>query len=157
MTLCIGVYILCLYRIYTIAAAEDASRQTQNGRGSLDILISNASALPIYEQIAQQIKDAILSGTLEEGTLLPGIRSLANDLHVSVITTKRAYADLEEAGFVESVQGKGTFVTGGNLEMLREERLRSLEGQVAAVIAEAKAAAVSKQELHEMLDLLMDD
>ncbi len=89
--------------------------------------------------------------------MLPGIRSLANDLHVSVITTKRAYADLEEAGFVESVQGKGTFVTGGNLEMLREERLRSLEGQVAAVIAEAKAAAVSKQELHEMLDLLMDD
>lgn len=99
--------------------------QAQNGRGSLDILISNASALPIYEQITQQIKDAILSGRLEEGTLLPGIRSLANELHVSVITTKRAYADLEEAGFVTSVQGKGTYVAGGNLEMLREEHLRS--------------------------------
>ncbi len=131
--------------------------QAQNGRGSLDILISNASALPIYEQITQQIKDAILSGRLEEGTLLPGIRSLANELHVSVITTKRAYADLEEAGFVTSVQGKGTYVAGGNLEMLREEHLRSLEEQLSALIAEAKSAAVSKRELHELLDLLMDD
>ena len=116
-----------------------------------------ASALPIYEQITQQIKDAILSGRLEEGTLLPGIRSLANELHVSVITTKRAYADLEEAGFVTSVQGKGTYVAGGNLEMLREEHLRSLEEQLSALIAEAKSAAVSKRELHELLDLLMDD
>ncbi len=131
--------------------------QAQNGRGSLDILISNASALPIYEQITQQIKDAILSDRLEEGTLLPGIRSLANELHVSVITTKRAYADLEEAGFVTSVQGKGTYVAGGNLEMLREEHLRSLEEQLSALIAEAKSAAVSKRELHELLDLLMDD
>ena len=131
--------------------------QAQNGRGSLDILISNASALPIYEQITQQIKDAILSGRLEEGTLLPGIRSLANELHVSVITTKLAYADLEEAGFVTSVQGKGTYVAGGNLEMLREEHLRSLEEQLSALIAEAKSAAVSKRELHELLDLLMDD
>ena len=131
--------------------------QAQNGRCSLDILISNASALPIYEQITQQIKDAILSGRLEEGTLLPGIRSLANELHVSVITTKRAYADLEEAGFVTSVQGKGTYVAGGNLEMLREEHLRSLEEQLSALIAEAKSAAVSKRELHELLDLLMDD
>lgn len=128
--------------------------QAQNGRGSLDILISNASALPIYEQITQQIKDAILSGRLEEGTLLPGIRSLANELHVSVITTKRAYADLEEAGFVTSVQGKGTYVAGGNLEMLREEHLRSLEEQLSALIAEAKSAAVSKRELHELLSLI---
>ena len=123
----------------------------------MDILISNASASPIYEQITQQIKDAILSGQLKEGTLLPGIRSLANELHVSVITTKRAYADLEEACFVTSVQGKGTYVAGGNLEMLREEHLRSLEEQLSALIAEAKSAAVSKQELHELLDLLMDD
>ena len=123
----------------------------------MDILISNASASPIYEQITQQIKDAILSGQLKEGTLLPGIRSLSNELHVSVITTKRAYADLEEAGFVTSVQGKGTYVAGGNLEMLREEHLRSLEEQLSALIAEAKSAAVSKQELHELLDLLMDD
>lgn len=123
----------------------------------MEIVLSNASASPIYDQIAQQIKDAILAGELAEGTLLPSIRSLANDLHISVITTKRAYADLEEAGFVESVQGKGTFVAGGNLDMLREERLRSIEGQLARIAAEAKSAAVSKEELHEMLDLLMDD
>ncbi len=123
----------------------------------LELLISNTSALPIYDQIAQQIKDAILSGELEAGTLLPSIRSLANDLHISVITTKRAYADLEQAGFVESVQGKGTFVAGGSLEMLREERLRSIEERLSSTVAEAKAAGVSKAELHDMIDLLMDE
>ena len=126
-------------------------------RGILEILISNASTSPIYDQIMQQIKDAILSGELPEGTLLPSIRSLANDLHVSVITTKRAYSDLEESGFVESVQGKGTFVSGGNMEMLREERLRAIEGQLSRVIAEAKAAAITREELHDMVDLLMDE
>ncbi len=123
----------------------------------LEVLISNTSTLPIYDQIAQQIKDAILSGELEAGTLLPSIRSLANDLHISVITTKRAYADLEQAGFVESVQGKGTFVAGGSLEMLREERLRSIEERLSSTVAEAKAAGVSKAELHDMIDLLMDE
>lgn len=123
----------------------------------LELLISNTSALPIYDQIAQQIKDAILSGKLEAGTLLPSIRSLANDLHISVITTKRAYADLEQAGFVESVQGKGTFVAGGSLEMLREERLRSIEVRLSSTVAEARAAGVSKAELHDMIDLLMDE
>lgn len=137
--------------------AREGRPARRMGRGTLEIVLSNASASPIYDQIAQQIKDAILSGELAEGTLLPSIRSLANDLHISVITTKRAYADLEEAGFVESVQGKGTFVAGGNLDMLREERLRSIEGQLARIAAEAKGAAVSKEELHEMLDLLMDD
>lgn len=123
----------------------------------LELLISNTSALPIYDQIARQIKDAILSGELEAGTLLPSIRSLANDLHISVITTKRAYSDLEQAGFVESVQGKGTFVAGGSLEMLREERLRSIEGQLSSAVAEAKASGVSKAELHDLIDLLMDE
>lgn len=123
----------------------------------MEILISNGSPSPIYDQIAQQIKNAILSGALPQGTLLPSIRSLANDLHVSVITTKRAYADLEESGFVESVQGKGTYVLGSNLEMLREERLRALEDQLSHIIADARTAAVSKEELHQMIDLLMDE
>lgn len=123
----------------------------------MEILISNTSTSPIYDQIVQQIKDAILSGELPEGTLLPSIRSLANDLHVSVITTKRAYSDLEESGFVESIQGKGTFVSGGNLELLREERLRVIESKLSQVIADAQAAAVSREELHDMLDLLMDE
>lgn len=105
----------------------------------------------------QQIKEAILNGDLPEGTLLPSIRSLANDLHVSVITTKRAYSDLEESGFVKSVQGRGTFVSGGNIELLREERLRAIEDQLSQIIIDAKAAAISREELHEMVDLLMGD
>lgn len=123
----------------------------------MEILISNASVAPIYDQIAQQIKDAILSGELAEGTLLPSIRSLANELHISVITTKRAYTDLEEAGFVTSVQGKGTFVSGGNLEVLREERLRTLENSLSVIVDEAKAAGITHQELRDMLDLLLED
>lgn len=113
--------------------------------------------MPIYEQIASQIKDAILSGDLTEGSPLPSIRSLANDLHVSVITTKRAYAELEAAGFIVTVQGKGTFVAGGNLELLREERLRAVEAALTHVIADARAANITPEELHEMIDVLMDN
>lgn len=123
----------------------------------MELLISNASASPIYEQIAHQIKDAILSGELTEGSPLPSIRSLANDLHVSVITTKRAYAELEAAGFITTVQGKGTFVAGGNLELLKEERLRSIEAQLTRVIEEARGAGIAKDDLHDMIDLLMED
>ncbi len=122
----------------------------------MEIIVSNSSASPIYEQIAQQIKNAILAGELAEGTLLPSIRALANDLRISVITTKRAYAELEEAGFVSTVQGKGTFVSGGNLGLLREERLRQVERLLAQAVADAEAAGVTAQELHEMLDLLIE-
>ncbi len=89
--------------------------------------------------------------------MLPSIRALANDLRISVITTKRAYADLEEAGFVNTVQGKGTFVSGGNLELLREESLRTIEGRLAKIVVDATAAGISKGELHDMVDLLMED
>ncbi|MCI8341554.1 MAG: GntR family transcriptional regulator [Eggerthellaceae bacterium] len=122
----------------------------------MEIIVSNSSASPIYEQIAQQIKNAILAGELAEGTLLPSIRALANDLRISVITTKRAYAELEEAGFVSTVQGKGTFVSGGNLELLREERLRQVERLLEQAVADAEAAGVTAPELHEMLDLLIE-
>lgn len=123
----------------------------------MEIIVSNSSASPIYEQIAQQIKDAILTGELAEGELLPSIRALANTLRISVITTKRAYAELESAGFVTTVQGKGTFVTGGNLELLREEQLRGVESLLAQAADLAKTSGVSAQELHEMLDLVMED
>ena len=123
----------------------------------MEIIISNSSASPIYEQIAQQIKSAILSGELSEGEMLPSIRALANDLRISVITTKRAYADLEEAGFVSTVQGKGTFVAGGNLELLREESLRAIEGRLTKIVSDATAAGISKSELHDMVDLLMEN
>ncbi|WP_165053967.1 MULTISPECIES: GntR family transcriptional regulator [unclassified Adlercreutzia] len=123
----------------------------------MEIIISNASSKPIYEQIATQIKDAILAGELDEGAPLPSIRTLANDLHVSVITTKRAYADLEELGFIETVHGKGSFVAGGNLELLREERLRHVEELLEQALSDALAAGVTVRDLHDMLDVLAED
>ena len=123
----------------------------------MDIIISNASDKPIYEQISSQIKEAILAGDLEEGQALPSIRSLANDLHVSVITTKRAYSDLESRGFIETVQGKGSFVAGGNRELLREERLRHVEELLAKAVADARGAGVTVAELHDMLDLMAEE
>ena len=120
----------------------------------MDIVISNASEKPIYEQITTQLKDAILAGELQTGAALPSIRTLANQLHVSVITTKRAYADLESQGFIDTVQGKGSFVAGGNVELLREERLRKVEAHLTAALADARLAGLSLQELHDTLDTL---
>ena len=123
----------------------------------MEIIISNASTKPIYEQISSQIKAAILAGELGEGAPLPSIRALANDLRVSVITTKRAYSDLEELGFIETVQGKGSFVAGGNLELLREERLRHVEALLEQALEGALSAGVTVEELHGMLDVLAED
>lgn len=121
---------------------------------SVDIVISNASSKPIYEQIVLQMKDAILSGELEEGALLPSIRSLAGDLRISVITTKRAYAELEAQGFIETVQGKGSFVAGGNTELLREERLRHIEELLGRAMQEAQGIGLGLDEVRDMLDAL---
>ena len=104
----------------------------------LDIIISNASDKPIYEQ------------------QLPSIRALAGDLRISVITTKRAYAELELQGFIETVPGKGSFVAGGNLELLREERLRHIEELLVQAVDEARGANVGIPELHDMLDLIAE-
>ncbi|MCI5825787.1 MAG: GntR family transcriptional regulator [Arcanobacterium sp.] len=121
----------------------------------MDIVISNVSGKPIYEQISSQIRDSILSGKLKPGEALPSIRALANDLKVSVITTKRAYSDLEEAGFIDSVQGKGSFVTGGSLELQREEVLRSVEFRLSELLRECSIVGIDAQELKEMIDLLV--
>ena len=134
-----------------------SSRYAVCERGTLDIIISNGSSEPIYEQITRQIKAAIMAGELAEGDPLPSIRALANDLRISVITTKRAYADLEAQGFIETVQGKGSFVAGGNMELLREERLKHIEDLMARAVEEARSAGVAPGELHDMLDLLMED
>lgn len=120
----------------------------------MEIIISNSSDKPIYEQISSQIKNAILSGELSTGQALPSIRSLASDLNVSVITTKRAYSDLETLGFIETRQGKGSFVAGGNLELLREEQLRHIESLLQKALREAETASVSLSELHDILDTL---
>ena len=116
----------------------------------MDIIISNTSDKPIYEQISSQIKSQILSGALTCGEKLPSIRALANGVGVS------AYSDLEAEGFIETVQGKGCFVASGNHEMLREEQLRRIEGMLAKAAAQAFDLGVSRVELHEMLDLIAD-
>ena len=120
----------------------------------MELIISNSNPSPIYEQIASQIKAAIMDGSLAPGEQLPSIRGLANSLRVSVITTKRAYTDLEAQGFIETVQGRGSFVASGSEEMLREKRLREVESQLMAALDSAQLAGVSLPELHEMLDLL---
>jgi GntR family transcriptional regulator len=120
------------------------------------IIISNSSPEPIYEQIARQIKAEIIAGNLEEGAALPSIRALAHDLQVSVITTKRAYDELERGGFLDSVGGKGTFVAAQNPAFLREKRMNVVEEKLAAAVAEARLLGVGLEELNEMLHLLYE-
>lgn len=122
----------------------------------MDLIISNSSNRPIYEQITTQIKELILTGELQPGQKLPSIRALANGLRISVITTKRAYTDLEAQGFVETVQGKGSFVTGGNVELLREERRRQIEQRLMRLVDDARSADIGDDELREMMDLIME-
>lgn len=123
----------------------------------MELIISNASSKPIYEQITGQIKAMILSGELAEGEQLPSIRALANSLRVSAITTKRAYADLEADGFIETVQGKGSFVAGGNAELIREEQLRQAEELMGQAVDAGRAMGLSKTELTEMFTLQLED
>ena len=119
----------------------------------MDLIISNSSNRPIYEQITTQITELIL---LQPGQKLPSIRALANGLRISAITTKRAYTDLEAQGFIETVQGKGSFVTGGNVELLREERRRQIEQRLMRLVDDARSADIGDDELREMMDLIME-
>lgn len=120
----------------------------------MNILISNSSGEPIYEQIVRQIKALIMSGELTEGDALPSMRLLAQQLRISVITTKRAYEELERDGFIESYTGKGSFVRRQNPELFREETLRQLEAGLSEVCAKAKTADVGLDELVEILTML---
>lgn len=122
----------------------------------MEIIISNSSNQPIYEQIVRQVKSQIMAGDLSAGEQLPSIRALANSLRVSAITTKRAYADLEAQSFIETVQGKGSFVAGGNAEMLREERLREIEERLLQAIEAGRALDLGDEELIEMMRTLLE-
>ncbi len=117
----------------------------------MDIIISNASGKPIYEQIITQIKNQILSGALAEGDALPSIRLLAKELRISVITTKRAYEDLERDGFIETFPGKGSFVARKNLDFLREEQYRRIEALLAQAAELAQSNRIPLEELIEIL------
>ena len=120
----------------------------------MKIIISNSSPDPIYEQIARQIKAQIISGELEEGAALPSIRKLAQELQISVITTKRAYEELEREGFIDTVGGKGCFVAMQNKELLREKKMKLVEEKLNEAVAEAKLLGITADELKEMLLLL---
>ena len=123
----------------------------------MDIIISNSSGKPIYEQIADQVKEQIMAGALAAGDALPSMRLLAKELRISVITTKRAYEELEREGFLENVPGKGCFVAPQNRELLREAQLRRVEEKLTQAIEEARRGAVSLEELKEMLTELYQE
>ena len=134
------MYIHNIYTIYT------------RGEG-VKIILSQTSKTPLYQQIKEQIKDQIIRGELKEGDALPSIRVLAKDLHVSVITTKRAYEELENEGFIFSSVGKGTFVAGQQKEVLREWRLRELENQLEELVVEGKRLGLTEQDLIELVKI----
>jgi GntR family transcriptional regulator len=123
----------------------------------LNIIISNSSDQPIYDQISSQIRAKIISGELGEGDALPSMRLLAKELRISVITTKRAYEELERDGFIYSMTGKGSFVAGKNLDFIREENLKRIESLLQEVIALAATCNLGHAELKQMLELMFDE
>ena len=122
----------------------------------MKIIISNFSDTPIYEQIKQQIKSAILSGELQEEEALPSLRTLAKELKISALTVTKAYTELEKEGFVKNVQGRGCFVMGCGSEMIREQLIRKVEDGLTEAIRAAEMANLSAEELHHLLDILLE-
>ena len=120
----------------------------------MDIIISNSFGKPIYEQITSQIKEMIMNGELKEGDVLPSMRALAQQLRISVITTKRAYEDLERDGFIESFTGKGSFVKRQSPELLREENLRQMEEFLYAACEKAKLCGIDIEQLKEFTTII---
>lgn len=123
----------------------------------MHILISNSSKEPIYNQIKDQIKKKVLSGELTEGEVLPSMRQLAKDLHISVITTKRAYEELEKEGYIYSIIGKGSFIAEQNMEMIKEKKLTAIEEKLSEVIANSKEIGLSLKELKEWMTILYEE
>jgi GntR family transcriptional regulator len=120
----------------------------------MKIIISNTSDVPIYEQIKNQIKNMIITGELKEDDALPGMRSLAKDLRVSVITTKRAYNDLESEGYIYTLAGRGSFVKKLNSELIKEDKLREIEKELNSAIDIATSCGIDLEELIDMLKVL---
>lgn len=121
------------------------------------ILIDNKTGIPIYDQIYSQIKSNIINGTLEEDSPLPSIRNLAKDLHISVITTKRAYEELEREGFIYTVQGKGSFVAKKNTDLLKEENLKQIENHIEEIIKLSNSCNLKKEDIIEMFNLFYEE
>lgn len=123
----------------------------------MEIYISNAGQTPIYAQITAQIREKILTGELQAGDALPSIRLLAKELRISVITTKRAYEDLEQEGFIHTLPGKGSFVAAQNRELLREQTLKQIEELLERAVDAARMGGVTPGEVREMLELLYEE
>ena len=123
----------------------------------MHIIINNSSMVPIYEQIVDQIKAAIVVGDIKPGDLRPSVRQQSKDLRISVITTKRAYEELEQAGFLYTVAGKGCFVAEKNTELLREENLSRIEEHLAEIRRLAAQCGLTRRELREMLEIMEEE
>lgn len=123
----------------------------------MNIIISNSSQEPIYEQIVKQIKSLIIRGEMSSGDMLPSIRSLAQELQISVITTKRAYEELEREGFIETVKGKGSYISSQNKEFLREKRMRIIEEKLSEVVEESRALDLSLSDIIDILKLIYEE
>ena len=122
----------------------------------MNIIISNNSSIPIYEQIENAIKQAIFSNELKEEDMLPSVRNLANDLKISFLTVKKAYDELEQAGFIKTVQGKGSFVAPKNLELIREEKLKEIQDHLEQIYKISKLANISEEEVKELFKMIFE-
>lgn len=123
----------------------------------MDIFIDNKSGTPIYDQIYSQIKNQIISGSLNENDMLPSIRGLAKDLHISFITTKRAYEELEREGYIYTIPAKGCYVAPRNIELIREENLKKIEEYIGRIVQLAALCNLSKEDILEMIDFSMEE
>ncbi len=123
----------------------------------MNIIISNNSSIPIFEQIENAIKQAIFSNELKEEDMLPSVRSLANDLKISFLTVKRAYDELEQAGFIKTVQGKGSFVAPKNLELIREEKLKEIQDYIEKIYDISKISNISEEEIKELFKMIFEE
>ena len=122
----------------------------------MNIIISNSSDKPIYEQITIQIKTMVMNGQLKEGDLLPSMRTQAKELRISVITTKRAYEELEKDGFIATIVGKGSFVKAADTRLVREEKLKQIEELLSKAISTAQQSGISREEIEEIIDILYE-
>mgnify|MGYP005765886191 FL=1 len=122
----------------------------------MDIIISNSSGIPIFEQIKVAIKQAIFSNELKEEDMLPSVRNLANDLKISFLTVKRAYDELEKEGFIKTVQGKGSFVAPKNLELIREEKLKEIQDYIEKIYDISKISNISEEEIKELFKMIFE-
>lgn len=123
----------------------------------MKIIISNSSMEPIYEQIIGQIKGMIMDGSLQQGTMLPSVRSLSKDLKISALTVKKAYDCLEEEGFIVTVHGKGSYVAANNKNLLQEEMRKRVEAKLELAIQEGHKCGMSDEEIRELFDLIMEE